>query len=237
MERLEAGLGGWTAPLAGLALAALAGVYFCFRLRREAPVSTAPAPAGSAWLAFLLAQFGAILWTTVWLAARPGPLAVQWLHSGFLLLALWSCRKWLGWEWRPGWWRWSLAAYALALAGSMLYGAVMQPEPSVNPAVDWFLQSRGVERVGWLLLLCGLTPLVEEGFYRGLLSGPTPARLLLAALFFGAVHVDPTAFVPLTWLGLVFSWARWKGSLPSAVLAHGLWNATVAVWLLGGLKG
>lgn len=179
----------------------------------------------------------ALLWTILCSQVHPGVLTLQFLHSFWLLAGLYMFRHRLRWSLRPGWWRWGLAAYAMALAGAVLYGYVVHAEPSVNPAVDWFVHSRGVERVGWLLLLCVLTPILEEAWYRGLLSGPSRVRNGLVAAFFAVVHADPSALAPLMWLGLVFGWARWRGSLPSAVLAHALWNTTVAVWLLGGLKG
>ena len=215
----------WLPPLMFLLATPLVAV----RLRRRP--SERPVPAERAVLAYLVMHLGAYFWMIPW--AWASPLAQQYLYSLWVLACLWPLRKTLQWRPQKGWWKWGLCAFGLALLGALIYGFLLHPAPSVNQAVPLLLHSEIREKLLWLGLLCALTPLLEEFWYRGILSGPHRLRLCLSALVFGLVHADPSALPQLVWLGLVFGWARWSGGLAAAVLAHALWNVTVAVYLLG----
>lgn len=236
LERWEQGLGSWgLAPAVVLALL-LAGLAQLPRLRQEPLASATPVPPLKAWTGFLLVGHCTVyLWVALFRGATP--LALQMLYSVWMLLGLLTCRPELQVRFRPGWWRWGLAAYSLTFVGALLYGLLVQPTPSVNPVAELFVRADLGQRIGWVFTLCVLTPLVEESWYRRVLGGPGWRRALLIALLFALVHADPSAFVPLLWMGLVFHWACWHGCLPAAVLAHALWNGTVAVWYLGGALG
>lgn len=188
-------------------------------------------PWRQAWMAYLLMSLGSFPWMALW----PGlsMLATQFIYGLWVAACLWPMRRHLRWQFTPGWWKWALCAFGLATLGAFLYGWLFQPAPSMNRAVDLLLKAGPLEKITWLVNLCLLTPVLEESWYRGLLSGPRPARLLLSALVFGVIHADPSALPQLIWLGLIFGWARWGGGLPAAVLAHALWNALVALYLLG----
>ncbi|MBT9585431.1 CPBP family intramembrane metalloprotease [bacterium] len=217
----------WLALPLLLMLASLVGAL---RLGRPRPQDR-QAPLARAWVAYLAMHLGAFLWMVPW--AWLSPLAQQYAYAVWVGACLWPVRQYLRWRFQPGWWKWSLSAFGLAILGALIYAWVFHPAPSVNGAVPLLLRANLTQKVFWLIQLCLLTPVLEESWYRGLLSGPRPTRLILSALAFGLVHADPSALPQLIWLGLVFGWARWGGGLPAAVLAHALWNGTVAVYLLG----
>lgn len=207
------------------------GLRGLWRYRKEWPRLHQTIAGESALTFYLISWLGAMLWMGAF-AGQP-PLLQQAAYSTWMLLAL--VPLWRKLDWRPqrGWWIWGLAAYGLGLAFALLYGALLQPEPSANPAVDWLRQSSGWTRWGWLSQICLVAPIIEEAWYRSLLSSHWPPRLIASAALFAAVHADPTGVLPLFALGLSFAWARWGGGFPAAVLAHVLWNSTTAVMLLG----
>ena len=217
----------WFVPV-GLLI--LTGFYWSARLRWPTPRPSA-APLDKAALAYVAAQLGALLIMSPFMKADK--LTQQFAYSAWMLLLLWPWRRQLGWKLSKGWPRWVWAGYTLAVAGALLYGWLVHPPPSSNGAVPLLLQASFGQRALWMLQLCLATPVLEESWYRSLLSGPSWGRLLFSALLFGAVHADPSGLPQLVWLGLVFGWVRWGAGLPAAVLTHGLWNLTVMVYLLG----
>lgn len=218
--------GWWLVPVVVLGV----GVWGSARLGWPQNASTR-LPWERAWLAYVAMSVSSLL--LVFPSAALSPLGQQYLYSLWLGLWLWPFRQHLSPVFRPGWWKWGLSALALALLGAFVYAQLFHPAPSANQAVPLLLASSGLSRAGWVLLLVWLTPLLEECWYRGILSGPRRARMLFSALVFGLIHADPSALPQLVWLGLVFGWARWGGGLAAAVLAHALWNLIVAVYYLG----
>jgi membrane protease YdiL (CAAX protease family) len=84
-----------------------------------------------------------------------------------------------------------------------------------------------------------LAPLVEELLFRGWIFGSLRARfsagvtILVTAVLFAIVHMDPTGLYPLAVLapGLVLSVIRERtGSVKGAILAHAIYNGIG--WLL-----
>lgn len=183
----------------------------------------------SAWSAYTAAQLGVIFWMIPFGGLTS--LAQQWTYSLWMLGLLAPWWKGLDWRPRPGWWKCSLAAYGLALLGAWANTWLFHPPPSQHRAIEELLQSQGLGLALWLLQLCLVTPLLEEGWYRMVLGGRA-WRWVGVALLFSVVHVEPYGLLPLFWLGILFQWARLAGGYPAAVLAHGLWNATVAAYLL-----
>lgn len=208
----------------------VAGLYWAARLRWTTPRPRA-APLDKVGLAYLAVYLGAYLWMSLW--SWLPPLGQQFLYSFWMVAWLWPWRAQLGWKTRAGWLRWVWAGYCLCLGGALAYGFLIHPPPSSNPAVAMILQAGWLERALWMLQICLLTPLVEESWYRSLLSGPGWGRLLFSACLFGFVHADPGGLPQLIWLGVVFAWVRWGAGLPAAILTHTLWNLTVFVYLLG----
>lgn len=205
------------------------GMLWVRRLRWAHPRPLAVAW-DSAFVAYMAVQLGAL----VLLSGRhwPTPLLQQLAYTTWTLGWLWPWRRSLGWKFEAGWPRWVWAGYCLAFGGACLYGYLVHPAPSNNGAVKILLEADLVQRGLWMVQICLLTPLAEEGWYRSLLSAPRLPRLALSALVFGLVHGDPSGLPQLIWLGLVFGWVRWGAGLPAAVLTHALWNLTVFVYLL-----
>ena len=217
----------WLIPLG---LLFLAGAYWAARLRWPTPRPKAT-PLDKAGLAYLAVYLGAFLWMTLWQWLPP--LGLQFLYCFWMLAWLWPWRSQLGWKFPKGWLRWVWAGYCLCLGGAVAYGFFIHPPPSNNPAVALILKAGLLERALWIVQICLLTPLVEESWYRSLLSGPGRGRLLFSSFVFGFVHADPSGLPQLIWLGVVFAWVRWGAGLPAAVLIHALWNLTVFLYLLG----
>ena len=81
------------------------------------------------------------------------------------------------------------------------------------------------------VLVLVVAPLTEEVVFRLLIYGslrdrlPTGAAIWLSAFIFGAYHLDPAAFIPVTFLGLAAAWVYQRsGSLAVAVATHAVFN-------------
>ncbi|MBS2035488.1 CPBP family intramembrane metalloprotease [bacterium] len=205
------------------------GLGLAARLRWPVP-RPAAVPLDKAALAYLAAQSLAVLVMAP--LARTSPLIQQLVYAVWMVISLWPWRHQLGLQWKPGWPGWVGAGYVLAMGGALLYGWLIHPPPSSNAAVPLLLKAGWWERCLWWVQICLITPVIEESWYRSLLSGPARGRLLFSALLFAAVHADPSGFPQLVWLGLVFGWVRWGAGLPAAVATHALWNLSVFVYLL-----
>lgn len=150
----------------------------------------------------------------LWRRVAPGPLArnVGW---GLAFLAL---------------------AVALVLAVALLTSAVLKPDQ--NPQRDLQELVQGLR--GWgpslamFLVVAGLAPLFEELMFRGFLlpvlarGGRTALAVVLSALLFGAIHLQPAGLPTLAALGLVLGLTlRHTGSLWPPILVHACWNGTL----------
>lgn len=103
-----------------------------------------------------------------------------------------------------------------------------EPRSTISDEITsdpWTLALAGV-------LTCLVAPIAEEMFYRGLLTrgllrwGASPA-LVIPAVIFSAVHLDPGSFIPFAVVGLVIGWLYWRsGSLTDAIAFHLLFNST-----------
>jgi membrane protease YdiL (CAAX protease family) len=90
----------------------------------------------------------------------------------------------------------------------------------------------------FLLFVVVVGPLGEETFFRGFL-GSLRLRpwqfIALSSVVWSAIHVDPVAFLPLLWTGIVFAAMRLKtGSFYASYLTHVTINALAIVmyfWL------
>lgn len=93
--------------------------------------------------------------------------------------------------------------------------------------------------VGYLLAVIALTPAIfEEVFFRGYLQRQVErgwgvaASIGVVALIFGAMHLQPTNFLPLAGLGVYLGFVVWvTGSLWAGVAVH-LLNNGAAVLLM-----
>lgn len=134
-----------------------------------------------------------------------------------------------------------LAPMVLALCGL----AVVSSE--INNLTRWFLPMPAlfrhtfdaITRLPWglgLLALVVLAPVTEETFFRGLLLRGFLSRyslrrsLVVSALLFGFIHLNPWQFFHATLLGLVFGWwyARTRSLWP-CLIGHALFNAMTLI--------
>ena len=95
--------------------------------------------------------------------------------------------------------------------------------------------------IWWSLLIVGvLTPLAEELFFRGALMGwmmlrrfPRWSVILLPALLFAIMHLNPVGILPIFFLALLLGYLRWvTGSLWPSVALH-MFNNLLVLGIYG----
>lgn len=133
--------------------------------------------------------------------------------------------------------------FLVAIAAAILESIIPQPiQP--QPFVDIFLKIENWKELSIaLMVVIVLAPINEEIFFRGFLYPYLRDRLgvrlgqLGSAMVFGALHLDPFRFVPLTMggIGLAVIYQRTK-SLYASILAHAVWNTVMILILLLSLK-
>jgi len=124
-------------------------------------------------------------------------------------------------------------ALFLAAGGVMAITTLLLPKALVE-AYDLAQLFKGPawERTAVALVASLAAPLGEEAAFRGYVQSslrtwlrPWPA-VLLGALLFGVMHLDPVRFPAVLLLGVAFGWLTWRtGSLWPAVAAHAANNA------------
>ncbi len=125
-----------------------------------------------------------------------------------------------------------LLVVAVALATSLVLKPDQSPQRELQDLV------RGLS--GWgpnlalFLTVAGLAPFFEELLFRGFLlpvlarHQPMAMALLLSALLFGAIHLQPSGLPTLSTLGLAMGLAmRQTGSLRTPILVHACWNGSL----------
>ncbi len=171
-----------------------------------------------------LLSFGLVLWLAVRAARRPAreifPFAA--VPRGFWLAVLFTA---VGWS----------------ILGSELANVISLALPPPEWVVSLFsgLQSTGLTS---FLLLVVIAPVTEEFLFRGaILQGflrrySARKAILVSALFFGALHMNPWQFGPALVLGIIYGWWCLRtNSLGPALAGHALNNAMG--FIVGGLLG
>lgn len=171
-----------------------------------------------------LLSFGLVLWLAVRAARRPAreifPFAV--VPGDFWLAVLFTA---VGWS----------------ILGSELVNVVSLVLPPPEWVVEVFsgFQSAGLAS---FLLLVVIAPVTEEFLFRGaILQGflrrySARKAILVSAVFFGALHMNPWQFGPAVVLGIIYGWWCLRtNSLAPALVGHALNNAVglIAGDLLG----
>jgi membrane protease YdiL (CAAX protease family) len=124
-------------------------------------------------------------------------------------------------------------ALFLVLAVALTSNLVMKPDQSPQRDLQDLLRSLSgwAPNIAMLLTVAGLAPFFEELLFRGFLL-PVLARrqhlavaLMVSALLFGAIHLQPAGLPTLCTLGWVLGLAmRQTGSLRTPILVHACWN-------------
>lgn len=160
----------------------------------------------------------------------------------------------LGWQsafgfGAKGWFRTGLTAAALTVPAMVLAWLLHQ-------ASGWILDRLGIAHdaqaavqavrgasrpweLGLLFLFAAVTaPLVEELLFRGVLwplardRGWKVGGGLVVALLFALIHFNAAALLPLTVLGLFWTWLYERtGDLGAPVVSHALFNAANFAWI------
>lgn len=143
---------------------------------------------------------------------------------------------------------WGFAFLAVGVAAVTAAGLAAAPftgpgEPPQRELMDLIGGAHGPLTTALLFLtVAGLAPVFEEVFFRGFLlpwlrprladrwgaRWGTLAALLLTALAFGAMHLQPRGLHTLSTLGLVLGWAMVRtGDLRAAIFVHAAWNGGI----------
>jgi uncharacterized protein len=98
------------------------------------------------------------------------------------------------------------------------------------------------ERILLGLVATTLAPFCEEAAFRGYLQNALlhrrsgRAAIVISALLFAAMHLDPTRFAAVFVLGLLYGWIAWRtGTIWPSVVAHAANNGIAATLTLASL--
>lgn len=132
---------------------------------------------------------------------------------------------------------WGLGYLGLTVLSALALSVVLSPflpsqEPPQRELVEVMTKAKGFHTVLPLFLTVAvLAPCFEELLFRGCLIPALRRRLprwpalLLGALAFGAMHLQPLGLPMLSLLGLTMGLAFMRtGSIWTSILVHGCWN-------------
>ena len=118
-------------------------------------------------------------------------------------------------------------------------GIVIEPLHDLFPSAYLDFVNQSIGTGGWsILMTVVLAPILEETLFRGMLQGAITERdgatrgILLSALLFGIIHINPAQVVGACISGFFFAWlyARTRSILPG-ILIHIL-NNGLSVYLM-----
>jgi membrane protease YdiL (CAAX protease family) len=164
---------------------------------------------------FAFFPFAALLPPTVWVSLHflteilfiICPLLAVYL-SGLTLGEAWRAIGGRGISLREG----SLAVlfgFLAILPFQWLYNVVVYWLFKLSP--DFGFSQSAQDIVPFLLLGLVVAPLGEELFFRGYLGslkGKAWVFIIVSSILWSATHVDPLAFLPFLWIGIVFAYMR-----------------------------
>lgn len=133
---------------------------------------------------------------------------------------------------------WGVAAF-LALWIGFAFAGWLGFQP-IDPLTQELARADLLTRWEFLIVAALFAPLAEELVFRGVVQSSFYPRAgafmacLFQAMLFGAVHLRGWEIVVSSGaIGLCLgALALWRGSLLAPMVAHGVWNAFVAAWLI-----
>ncbi|KAE9593016.1 putative CAAX amino terminal protease [Lupinus albus] len=106
----------------------------------------------------------------------------------------------------------------------------------VNPILKEILLYSDISRVSCVLVLCIVTPLLEEVVYRGFLLTSLSSTMewqqavAISSIIFSAIHFSGENFLQLFIVGCVLGCSYcWTGNLNSNIAIHSLYNALTLI--------
>ncbi len=116
---------------------------------------------------------------------------------------------------------------------------IEQIKKMINDLYTKLVFARSPLELGFIVIVIGLTPAIcEEALFRGIVQGSFEKgmkagwSIILSGCIFAMFHLNPFAFVPLSVLGIYFSFIVWRGdSIYLAMIAHFFNNSMAAVFL------
>lgn len=126
-----------------------------------------------------------------------------------------------------------IAPWAQA-AGELVHRLVQNDITASKIVIAAARGATSVELVFLLFCIAVMPALIEEALFRGLITAAfRPSfwlSLLVPSVMFGLFHLEPTQAAGTILLGIAFALARLcTGSLTAAMIAHGVYNATVVL--------
>ncbi|XP_019451178.1 PREDICTED: uncharacterized protein LOC109353386 [Lupinus angustifolius] len=118
---------------------------------------------------------------------------------------------------------------------SLLADSLFGSKP-VNPILKEILLYSDISRVSCVLVLCIVTPLLEEVVYRGFLLTSLSSTMewqqavAISSIIFSAIHFSGEKFLQLFIVGCVLGCSYcWTGNLSSNIAIHSLYNALTLI--------
>lgn len=128
----------------------------------------------------------------------------------------------------------ALLGLAIQFPAGGLYDAILARWPAPAMASDFAEAFNTLPR--WKQVTAGIgllvtTPLVEEAFFRGVLFGTLrrrhgwPGVLIMTAVLFSLIHLQPQAYLPIAMVGAALAFLRVSsGSMWPSVVGHMAFN-------------
>ena len=196
---------------------------------------------------FLMAGYGAPLTVATTRAWKVLLGHLAWVFMGIRILRRLKPffpkeGTWLKWRWNSNWLWWAIGGYYVSslffimadgLNRFVLPSSMFDKETVVTRLINPENKDRWAMAIGFIAP-CMSAPIFEEVLYRGFLLPaltcyfPMWAALPVSSVLFAIHHMNPTAIIPLTILGLI--WAliyKRSGNLLVTILIHAMWNSRV----------
>ena len=150
----------------------------------------------------------------------------------FCLLDPGALGRWLGWRRGLGRTLWIvIPVYLFMVIGCE---AILVPveTPEEQDMLTLLRLFSPFQRAVAAVVICGVVPVAEELFFRGVLGGRSAPAILFSAALFAAVHGTAGFFLPLFFFGTVQGLlCRRTGSLIPAILLHALFNGVTLLFV------